>query len=271
MTDIVDDLVAEHAYLDSVVDALGAAEWSTRTPAEGWDVLDSVSHLAYFDERAVTALVDPVAFTAHAQEVLAHGFGGDGDVDLGRRLGPAGLLAHWRAGREQLLAALRAADPTVRVPWYGPAMSLRSFATARLMETWAHGVDVADALGAPLSHEDRLRNVCHLCVGARAFSFLVHGTPDPGDAIRVEVTGPHGDVWSWGAPDAADRVSGTALDLALLVTQRRHRSDTALIADGAVAELWLSVAQAFAGPAGSGRAPLGTVGNSTPDREVSTR
>ncbi len=271
MGDILEDLVAEHDYLDGLVGGLSAPGWAGPTPAEGWTVLDTISHLAYFDERAFTALVDPVAFAAHAEDVLAHGFGEASDVALGRRLGRTALLAEWRSRRTRLLAGLRAADPSARVPWYGPAMSLRSFATARLMETWAHGVDVADALGAPLSHEDRLRNVCHLCVGARAFSFFVHGAPDPGDPVRVEVTGPHGDLWTWGAEDAPHRVTGTALDLALLVTQRRHRSDTALTVEGDVAELWLSVAQAFAGPAGGGRAPLGSFGATSPDTEVSTR
>lgn len=271
MGDILEDLIAEHDYLEGLVGGLSDPGWSTRTPADGWDVLDTISHLAYFDERALTALADPAAFAAHAQDVLGHGFGEDSDVALGRRLGGTALLAQWRSRRTRLLEGLRAADPATRVPWYGPSMSLKSFITARLMETWAHGVDVADALGAPLSHEDRLRNVCHLCVGARAFSFFVHGADDPGDPVRVEVTGPYDDLWTWGPEDAANRVTGTAIDLALLVTQRRHRSDTALTAEGDVAELWLSVAQAFAGPAGGGRAPLGSFGASSPDTEVSTR
>jgi uncharacterized protein (TIGR03084 family) len=253
---VVADLAAEHEALDAVVAALTPDQWSTATPAQGWDVRDSISHLAYFDDKAVLALTDPVAFAAHVEELLASGFLGEGDVALGRATGAPALLEHWRTGRSQLLEVVRAADPGQRVPWYGPAMSLRSFVTARLMETWAHGVDVRDAVGAEIPFTERLRNVCHLCVGARAFSFVVHGETDPGDPVRVEVTGPAGEVWSWGPDGAADRVSGPALDLALLVTQRRHRADTRLQVEGPVAEKWLSIAQAFAGPAGTGRAPL---------------
>ena len=256
MTDIVDDLAAEHAALDARVAGLTEEQWRFATPAEGWDVADSVSHLLFFDVKARLALTDPAAFGEHRAELLANGLSSGVDVAAGRSTTGSELLAQWRTERESLLEAMRAFDPTQRVPWYGPEMSLKSFVTARLMETWAHGQDVADALGLPPVVSDRLRNVCHICVGARAYSFWVHDATDPGDPIRVEVTGPGGDVWSWGPEDAADRVTGTALDLALLVTQRRHRDDTALVVEGDTAEAWLAVAQSFAGPAGTGREPL---------------
>ena len=48
-------------------------------------------------------------------------------------------------------------------------------------------------------------------------------------------------------------MSGPALDFCLLVTQRRHRDDLAVTAEGADAEQWLTIAQAFAGPPGAGR------------------
>ncbi|TXS35551.1 wyosine base formation domain-containing protein, partial [Streptomyces sp. t39] len=43
----------------------------------------------------------------------------------------------------------------------------------------------------------------------------------------------------------------------LLVTQRAHRADLALRAEGADADRWLDIAQAFAGLPGKGRAPKG--------------
>jgi uncharacterized protein (TIGR03084 family) len=127
-------------------------------------------------------------------------------------------------------------------------MSIASFTTARLMETWAHGADVRDALGVPLAPSLRLRHVIHLGVTARPFAFAVHGVDDPGDPIRVEAQAPDGTTWTWGPDEAADRVSGPALDLALLLTQRRHRSRTGVTATGPTAEAWLTIAQAFAGP-----------------------
>jgi hypothetical protein len=49
-------------------------------------------------------------------------------------------------------------------------------------------------------------------------------------------------------------VTGPALDFCLLVTQRRHRDDLALETTGDDAAHWLTIAQAFAGPPGAGRA-----------------
>jgi uncharacterized protein (TIGR03084 family) len=60
-------------------------------------------------------------------------------------------------------------------------------------------------------------------------------------------------MWTWGPDDALQRVTGPAVDFCLLVTQRRHRDDLALVAEGVDADAWLDIAQAFAGPPGEGR------------------
>jgi uncharacterized protein (TIGR03084 family) len=248
------DLADEHAALDGRVADLTEEQWRTTTPAEGWDVADTISHLTYFDATAVLALTDEAAFARHAEELFAGGLDRIGDTALARSGSGGALLEEWRRGRGALLDRARATDPAKRVPWYGPPMSLSSFVTARLMETWAHGQDVADALGLPPVVSERLRHVCHIGYGARAYAFLVHEATDSGAPVRVELTGPGGGTW--GPEDAADRVTGTALDFALLVTQRRHLDDVDLTVTGPTAEQWMSIAQAFAGPAGPGRKPL---------------
>jgi uncharacterized protein (TIGR03084 family) len=142
-----------------------------------------------------------------------------------------------------------------KLPWFGPPMSPTSMATARYMETWAHGLDVADALGKRVEPHDRVRHVAHIGVRTRAFSFANRGFPAPEGDVRVELTAPSGDLWAYGDPDVDQRVSGPAWDFALLVTQRRHRADLSLVAEGEVADRWLDLAQAFAGPSGTGRSP----------------
>jgi uncharacterized protein (TIGR03084 family) len=135
-------------------------------------------------------------------------------------------------------------------------MSAASMVTARLMETWAHGLDVTDALRSPPSVSGRLRHVAHIGVRTRDFAFRQHGLPPPDGEFRVELTAPDGDgTWTWGPEDAAQRITGPALDFCLRVTQRRHRDDLALEAVGADADRWLDLAQAFAGPPGPGRLP----------------
>ena len=136
-------------------------------------------------------------------------------------------------------------------------MSTASMATARLMETWAHGLDIADALGVVLAPTDRLRHIARLGVRTRDFAFGAHGLTPPAEEFRVELTAPDGGTWSYGPADAPQRVTGPALDFCRLVTQRAHRADLALTATGPDADRWLDIAQAFAGPPGSGRAPTG--------------
>jgi uncharacterized protein (TIGR03084 family) len=253
--DLLSDLAAEGDALDAVVAELEDAAWLTPTPAEGWTIAHQIAHLAWTDEQALTAVTQPARFTAalaaplDALEAMV-----DDAAAAGAGVDPGSLLTRWRAGRMALAAELRDLPEGGRIPWYGPPMSAASMATARLMETWAHGLDVTDALGLPVSPSARLRHVAHLGVRTRDFAFFQHGLDAPPEAFRVELTAPDGTVWCWGPEDAAQRVSGPALDFCLRVTRRRHRADLALHAVGADADRWLDVAQAFAGPPGKERA-----------------
>jgi uncharacterized protein (TIGR03084 family) len=140
-----------------------------------------------------------------------------------------------------------------KLPWFGPPMSAASMATARLMETWAHGLDVADALGVSRPATARLRSIAHIGVRTRDYAFAVNGLAAPADPFLVELRAPDGTTWSWGPADAAQRVRGSAEDFCMLVTQRRPRAELDVAADGADALTWLTIAQAFAGPPGAGR------------------
>jgi uncharacterized protein (TIGR03084 family) len=135
-------------------------------------------------------------------------------------------------------------------------MGALSFVSARLMETWAHGQDVADALGAIRVPTARLRHIAHLGVRARPFSYVVRGLEVPADAVSVGLVGPSGERWEWDGGSPSQLVEGSALDFCLVVTQRRHLSDTTLTVHGSLAKEWLAIAQAFAGPPGGGRPPL---------------
>ncbi len=258
---VLSDLTAEGAWLDAVVAGLGDAGWRRPTPAPGWTIAHQVAHLTWSDDQAHCAATDPEAFAARLAGILAGTVTVDGAAAEGATLPPPTLLRHWRAGRDRLAAVLAEIPAGTRLPWFGPPMSAASMATARLMETWAHGQDVADGLGVPHPATNRLRHIAYLAVRTRDFAFTVHGLTPPRDAFAIRLTAPDGTIWSWGPADAAQRVEGTAVDLCLLATQRRHRSDTGLVAAGPDADRWLSIAQAFAGPPGPGRAPAGPGGS----------
>ncbi|MES4886607.1 TIGR03084 family metal-binding protein [Streptomyces sp. NPDC096012] len=258
-TPVIDDLRAESDELDLLVAELSPEQWALPTPAPGWSVAHQIAHLAWTDHSALLAVTDAGAFRALVEKALAapDSFVDEG-AEQGARLAPAELLSTWRAGRAELDRALRAAAPGARFPWYGPPMAAASMATARLMETWAHAMDVAEALGVMRPPTDRLRHVARLGVRTRDFAYTVHGLTPPADAFRVELTAPSGELWAYGPEDAPQRVAGPALDFCLLVTQRAHRADLALTATGPDADRWLDIAQAFAGPPGTGRPPKAT-------------
>ena len=251
------DLTDEQASLDGLVASIDESAWHRDTPAVGWTVLDQIAHLAYFDDAATVAILEPDTFRASLDAVADVALAGELDeYTLGpwRAMDPTTVLSRWRANRAGLAVAATTLDPATRVPWYGPSMSAASFLTARLMETWAHGTDVADALGARLVASDRLVHVARLGVITRAWSYAVRGEPMPEGRVRVALTSPSGNRWVWGDEDAEDVVSGPAEDFCLVVTQRRHLDDTALVT-GELARHWLIRAQAFAGGATLGPKP----------------
>jgi uncharacterized protein (TIGR03084 family) len=257
MTALLDDLRAESAVFDGMLAALSPAEYLQATPAVGWCIADQVSHLAFFDEAALLAATDPERFRADAAEQIASGAGPD-QIAARYRSTPGPELRAWLAtARGSLLDSFAAIEPGRRLPWYGPDMSAASSVTARLMETWAHGQDVADALGIIREPTSRLRHVAHIAVAAIGFSFAIRGLPPPDRPIRVELAAPDGSPWTWGPEGVPDVVRSPALDFCLVVTQRRHPADTALTTTGPLATQWIAIAQAFAGPPGPGRPPRG--------------
>ncbi|MGO3326559.1 TIGR03084 family metal-binding protein [Gordonia sp. (in: high G+C Gram-positive bacteria)] len=255
---IADDLRAEYAALDDLVADLPADHWSRLTPAPGWTIAHQIGHVFWTDRVSLIAATDPDRFEIDVLAVgMDHAAGFvNAAAELEASRPPAEVLADWRETRSSLVDVLVAVPDGVRLPWFGPPMSAPSMMTARIMETWAHGLDVADALGVSVQPTDRLRNVAHIGVRTRDFAYLVNGLTPPLEPFRFELTGPGGDVWTWGPDEASNTVRGPALDFAALVTQRRALADLDLALVGDDATQWASIAQCFAGPPGPGRPPL---------------
>jgi uncharacterized protein (TIGR03084 family) len=254
MRTLVADLAGETAEIKVLLSGLDETGWRAPTPATGWTIADQVTHLAFFDDAAVITATDPERFARELGDA-ATAASPDDIAARYRALTGIETLDWFAASRQRLIEVFGSIDPATRLPWFGPPMSAASAATARIMETWAHGQDIADTLAVTRVPTSRLRHVAHIGVRALPFSFMVHGLNVPAEAVTVELTGTDGELWTWGHDAGADRVTGPALDFCLLVTQRRHREDTSLAASGAIADQWLDIAQAFAGPPGPGRRP----------------
>jgi uncharacterized protein (TIGR03084 family) len=254
---LVQDLADEHRALDDALAGATAAQWELPTHAPGWLVRDQIAHLAHFDETATLAIVDAARFAEESAAARGERAAGYEPRYLarGRAMTPQDLASWWRSAAAGLVAAARTVDPKARLPWYGPEMGAVSFITARLMETWSHGLDVVDVLGVPRPDTDRLRHVVFLGVRTRSFSYTNRGLQPDTTPVYVELTAPSGALWTYGESHTENRISGTATDFCRVVTQRRHVADTDLTMTGAAAQDWMRVAQAFAGPPGGGRQP----------------
>jgi uncharacterized protein (TIGR03084 family) len=259
MKDTAADLRAEYRELADLCRTLSPAQWRLQSAFYGWAPWDEIAHLCYFDETALLAATDAEGFardTASLNAVLETGkeISAIARDKYGHLDGPA-LLAHWDPIAMRLVDVLAALDPKARLPWYGPTMSARSFATARLMETWAHGQDVWDVVRRLRPLTTRLRHIAHIGVTTFGWTFVNRKLQVPEPMPFIELEAPDGGTWRWGDSASGDSVRGTALEFCLVVTQRRNLADTGLQCTKGSATQWLSIAQCFAGPPADPPAP----------------
>jgi uncharacterized protein (TIGR03084 family) len=243
---LVADLEGEQTALVAVLETIGGDDWFRPTPAWSWDVRDTVAHLADTDELAIDTCLDgPRALAkfsatcASSEDLTLHG------VLRGRKLSGADVLAWWKQTQTREREVLREIPPDMRVPW-GLGMRTPSFVTARLMEAWAHSLDVHAALGTEPVDTDRLAHIAWIGIRALPYACSVAGVEPPAGPIRVELTLPSGAEWTFGPEDAADRITGPASEFCRVCVQRIPASAAPnLVADGDGATLALRVARSF--------------------------
>lgn len=250
MEAICDDIAAETAALGDIIAGLTDDQWREPTPAHGWNTRDTIIHVGAGDWAAALAVNEPDNFNAAKARLTSEGLSlEDATGAKFDAMSGAQLWEWFNEERAKMLAGFAKLDPKSRIPWFGPDMGARMFATARLMETWSHGHDIADTFAQPYPATDRLRNVAHICVVTRGWSYANRGEQMPAADVRVELSAPSGEEWTWGPDNAPDTVVGDAYDFCLAVTQRRHWTETNLTVTGDAARGWMDIAQAFAGPA----------------------
>lgn len=253
---VIEDLTAEAAQIDALVADLSPTDWAKETPAPGWTVAHQVAHLSFVFRLAATAASDADAFTAMTAEADKDFDGAVNAVlDTYPLDDPGQLLARWRIDRDAAIEALAVAPADQPLPWLVRPIPPGVLACAGMMEVFAHGQDIADALGVAPERTDRIGNVVGFAVLTWEFGYHSRGLTPPDTEFRYELISPSGQKWEFGPADAEQRITGEAADFCLLVTRRRHRDDLAVSAVGADADHWLGIAQAYRGPAGEERRP----------------
>lgn len=254
--DPIGALTAECDELDDVLASLDVDQWRLPTSAPGWTIAHQVAHLTATFRMAGVAASDPDAYPAPMRRA---------DQDFTTRVAnalaeylsdpPPVLLAHWQAERTAAVKALASVPGDQRVPWLVGPLPPVVVTMAGIMEAFAHGQDIADALGIRLTRTDRIKFLAAFAVRTWDFGYLARKEPRPNVDFGFDLTAPSGAEWQFGPHHASQRISGPAEDFCLLVTRRRHRDDLAITAVGPDAEHWLDIAQAYPGPPGEGRKP----------------
>ncbi len=238
----IDDLHEEGQVLYDFLSTLDENHWTRETPFKNRTVNWVVQHLHDADRWAYHSITDPDGFRRWMKERSS-----GGSTEYTRIEGKP-LLERWHSYLGELCEAMRLADPTLRAPWFGPDMGIRMMATARQMETWSHGQDIYDLLGAERTHTDRVKNICHIGVRTYGWTFVNRKLTPPEPIPYVELIAPSGEVWEWNDRSENHCIKGTAVDFGRVVTQGRNIADVPLEVVGDSAKAWMEIAQCFAGP-----------------------
>jgi uncharacterized protein (TIGR03084 family) len=254
MREILSDLVAEQQALDQFLQRISERQWNLPTSAPGWSIKDTVSHLAYSEQFAAKAIEDGPAIIKKAKITNIDTWNAIG-VEQGREMRYQQVIEWWRNSRADVVDALSRMDGSERVPWVVGDMSARSFATVRLMETWAHGLDIKDAMEGlltfdeeeddPIADTSRIRHIAWLAHRMLPYAFSEAGEEFPKSGIRLELMGPRYARWVYGPEGAENVVKGIAGEWCRIAVRRLDYGATSLKAEGDDAETALRVVRTY--------------------------
>lgn len=242
MREILSDLVAEQQFLDQFLQRITLKDWDRMTPARGWTIRDTISHLAESEELSAAAIqgtadLDRLRAAPDLDAIRQEA------VRKGRKMRPQDVIEWWRGGRAKVVEPLSHMRASDRIDWIEGTMSARTLATVRLMETWAHGLDIYATMKADIEDTARIRHVCWLGWKTLPYAFKQAGldyTP-----VRVEVIGPGYAKWVYGPQDTDQLIKGSASDWARVSVRRKKADDTRLKVTGEVAQQALEVVRAY--------------------------
>lgn len=249
--DVFDDLDRQHEELGGLLGGLESDGWGRRTRCDGWNVADVVLHLAQTDEFVIAGCVGQptsasASFFPEGADIGSVDDAAELAIQRERGLPRDALLARWSAASARSRALLRERPADQRVPWVIGTLPPKTLATTRLAESWIHTDDIAHALGAPVTADDRLWHIARLAWRTLPYAFERSGAAMSGP-VALQLSAPSGELWEFsGEEPATTTVTGPALDWCLLAARRKSSSDTALNAVGLDAEEVLALARTYA-------------------------
>lgn len=249
---VLTDLIAEQAATDMLVENLTEEQWNQHLTCgwTNWTIKETIAHLAFFDEICKKLAlhevdVPDIVGLATAEKVTA----GGNPVRLVEMTGEE-LLAHWRLTRTMMDAGFAQVDAKERLPWApGLPMSAKSLCSARMMETWAHSVDIYRTLGKEPVVRDRISSTLFLSAQSLPQAYRIRRLEIPQTPIYFELELPSGAKWTRGDEAAENWIKGSAAEWAEVAIRRMNWRDTALDIHGDEAVRYAGIVQTYAGPA----------------------
>ena len=247
VVEIFDDLAAEFARLESILDALTPEQWLHPSGVPNWSVCDVVLHLAQSEEAVVASATGAAPIDAGDLRGLEVNTV-DAIMDVlvrTQRAEPDVVFDRWKHGHRRALTALANADPEVRLAWAAAPLKPAALATTRIAETWAHALDVTEPFGIALPDEDRLRHVAWLGHRSLPYAFSLAGMQAP--EVRAELTSADGSTtWVFGSDAAASVISGPLGAFCRVGAQRLAPSESGLKTAGPCGEAALNLLRNYA-------------------------
>ncbi len=128
--------------------------------------------------------------------------------------------------------------------WVATSLKPATLATTRLAEHWAHALDITGPLGIDYPDTDRLRHVAWLGHSSLPYAFSVVGQPPV--EVYCELTGPNGDIWRFGRPEAESSITGPASRFCRVGARRLAPDDSGLTTTGPFGRSALAVLRNYA-------------------------
>lgn len=242
MREILADLVAEQQGLDQSLQRAPDRSWKTKVGDRGWTVQDTIAYLWWTERHIAGVLADEVV----PAKVVAEYGGVDGfeqaGVDSARGRRPQEVIEQWRFARADVVDALSRLGENDRIQWLDGNVSAQTFATMRLADTWAHGLEILTALDKEIIDTPRLIHIAWLGWATLPNAFAKAGEEYP-EEVRVELVGPGYARWVFGPEDSEHIVRGQASDWCRVVVGFIDAPDAEnLSAQGTLAEAALRLA-----------------------------
>ncbi len=236
MREILADLVAEQQGLDQSLQRAPDRDWKKKVGDRGWTVQDTIAYLWWTERHIAGVLTDEVVPQATLKK---HG-GVEGfeqaGVDSAKTRRPQEVIEQWRFARADVVDALSRLGENDRVPWLNGNVSAQTFATMRLADTWAHGLEILTSLDKEIIDTPRLRHIAWLGWATLPSAFAKAGEKYP-EEVRVELVGPGYARWVFGPEDSQHVIRGQAGEWCRLVVGFLDSTEAeSLTATGELAE-----------------------------------